>query len=546
MNNKDIAKIVEEFQKDPDKNFDLLYKSTYKTVYIMAFSYLKNKEDAEDITQEIFVKIYNNISSLKNPAAFNSWMNRIVANSCYRALEYKKKTNGHLRIDDGDSYKEYENTNMTEIPELHLELKDTHKTIIENINELPVKISEVLMMYYFQELKVKTIAEILDIDEATVKSRLFQGRKKLRLSLMEFYTGLSKLPVIFFGQKFIGSTIGNSFGDVADSSAAAVSGTGLLAFLARRFNDFKSSFAGVVAAGLLILAIVAGATLGAFNLVVNRNRADKSSVNSADNQKPVEISEIKKTEDPVNKPVESPVVDFGFIGNGGSDDVFSIVDNTPVDNSGDDQSPGGDNGQGDVEDQDDSDGEGDVDEDEDQDEEEIILEYNTYDRFLTASVYNILKNSGRFLTRDKLDIVLDLPDLKEGLEALELKVDAYHQHEDDDNSDDDHHHHYWRHYHLIKWDLELKFSYKKHNNNKYEFEYSIAKINNNASLINIDLDRDGKADLNIDLDDDGLPDLNIDLDGDRKADLNLDIDSDGYPEKNVDTDGDWLADLNIL
>ena len=39
MNNKDIAKIVEEFQKDPDKNFDLLYKSTYKTVYIMAFFY---------------------------------------------------------------------------------------------------------------------------------------------------------------------------------------------------------------------------------------------------------------------------------------------------------------------------------------------------------------------------------------------------------------------------------------------------------------------------------------------------------------------------
>ena len=540
MNNKDIAKIVEEVQKDPDKNFDLLYKSTYKTVYIMAFSYLKNKEDAEDITQEIFVKIYNNISSLKNPAAFNSWMNRIISNSCYRALEYKKKTNGNLSIDDGDSYKEYENTNRTEIPELHLELKDTHKTIIENINELPVKISEVLMMYYFQELKVKTIAEILDIDEATVKSRLFQGRKKLRLSLMEFYTGLSKLPVIFFGQKFIGSIIGNSFGEVAGSSAAAASGTGLLAFLARRFNDFKSSFAGVVAAGLLVLAIVAGATLGAFNLVVNRNRADKSSVNCADNQKPVEISEIKKTEDPVNKPVESPVVEFGFIGNGDSNDIFSIVDNTSADNSGDDQSAGvGD-------DQDNSGGEDDVDEDEDQDEEEIILEYNTYDRFLTASVYNILKNSGRFLTRDELDIVLDLQDLKEDLEALELKVDTYHQHEEDDNSDDDHQHHYWRHYHLINWDLEFKFSYKKHNNNKYEYEYSIAQIDNTDSLLNIDLNADGLPDINIDLDKDGLPDLNIDLDNDGKADLNLDIDSDGYPEKNVDIDGDWLADLNIL
>lgn len=111
MNNRDLSKIVEKFKNDPKKNFDLLYRSVYKTVYVMSLTYMKTKEDAEDLTQEVFIKIYNNINSLKSLNAFNSWMNRIIVNSCYRALENKKKNNGNISMDKEDSYKEYENLN---------------------------------------------------------------------------------------------------------------------------------------------------------------------------------------------------------------------------------------------------------------------------------------------------------------------------------------------------------------------------------------------------------------------------------------------------
>ncbi|WP_338780142.1 sigma-70 family RNA polymerase sigma factor [Metabacillus sp. FJAT-52054] len=139
----------------------------------LAYSYVKNQETAKDLVQSTFVSVYLNLSSFNGEASIKTWLYRITANKCKDHL----RSAYVRRVFPVHQMKEsLHNENQTETALMDGELSEWLKACIF---KLPVKYREVIMFYYYQELSAADIAEVLDIPESTVRTRLDRARKKL-------------------------------------------------------------------------------------------------------------------------------------------------------------------------------------------------------------------------------------------------------------------------------------------------------------------------------------------------------------------------------
>lgn len=142
----------------------LLYRNT---VYRLAYSYLKNREDAEDISQEAFVKLYASKESFASDDNVKAWLIRVTVNLCKNLLKA--------------SYRK----NRTEsFAEAVSPPPDTDH-MGEYIGRLKPEYSSVLYLFYYEGYSVKEIAEICRISSVAVRTRLSRGRDKLREMLLK-------------------------------------------------------------------------------------------------------------------------------------------------------------------------------------------------------------------------------------------------------------------------------------------------------------------------------------------------------------------------
>lgn len=143
-----------------------IYDKHYIDVYRLSYSYLLNKEDAEDVTQNTFIKLYYHPEILKNnDEIIIKWLFRVAINNSKNNLLnfwHKKK----VSIDNLDFISNESNHN------LYLFL-----------NELPFKYRIPIYLYYYEGYQVKEIASIMKIKESTIKSRLLRGKKVLRIEM---------------------------------------------------------------------------------------------------------------------------------------------------------------------------------------------------------------------------------------------------------------------------------------------------------------------------------------------------------------------------
>lgn len=135
--------------------------------YKIAYVYMKNSEDAMDA---MILKLYQNINKLKNEKAFDSWSKTILVNCCKNLLRRKKK------IVSLENVKE-------EIYEEDFHNKDSRIMLEEHLSKLNEKHREVIKLRYYLDMDYKTIAQVLKVPIGTVKSRISNGLKKLKVSL---------------------------------------------------------------------------------------------------------------------------------------------------------------------------------------------------------------------------------------------------------------------------------------------------------------------------------------------------------------------------
>ncbi len=147
--------------------FLLVVKENAAIFYRYAYSVLLSKQDAEDAVSETILKAFEHLNDLKHIHKMKSWMFQILANTCKTSLS-KRKTISNDR---------YENVQDTQNREEYMDLYSC-------ICSMEPKFREVVILYYFDELKTREIAKILNISEGTVKSRLSRAREKLKKYLV--------------------------------------------------------------------------------------------------------------------------------------------------------------------------------------------------------------------------------------------------------------------------------------------------------------------------------------------------------------------------
>ena len=154
---------------DADK-FNSIVEQYIDVVYRATLSYCKNKSDAEDIVQNTFVKLLKSDMEFKDDEHIRKWLIKVAMNECknmWKSFWHKNITS----FDELDKEPEYENSN--------------EKELFEEVMKLPKKYSVVLHLYYYEGYSVKEIAQILEITESNVQTRLMRARNKLKEHLQE-------------------------------------------------------------------------------------------------------------------------------------------------------------------------------------------------------------------------------------------------------------------------------------------------------------------------------------------------------------------------
>lgn len=159
-----------------------LYKDK---VFQICFRMLGNRQEAEDLSQEAFVRAFVNIRSFNIDMKFSTWIYRIATNLCIDRLR-KKKPDYYLDAEVSGT----EGLNMYSqiasdiaLPEEEVESLELQETIQIEIMKLPEKYRSVIVLKYIEELSLKEISEILDLPVGTVKTRIHRGREALRKQL---------------------------------------------------------------------------------------------------------------------------------------------------------------------------------------------------------------------------------------------------------------------------------------------------------------------------------------------------------------------------
>ena len=179
---KKLKTAVEQIRNGEESGFGTLYSRTYRYVYSKAKFLTGEEQEALDLMQEVYLAAYKNIGSLKNINSIYAWLGAITLRQSSKLFR-KNKRNVLMSESEADIFEE--------IPDRELAVEDRleKEGEIDAIRECISKLSEeqraVVLAYYYEERRIEEIADILDVSEGTVKSRLYLARKHLRASLTE-------------------------------------------------------------------------------------------------------------------------------------------------------------------------------------------------------------------------------------------------------------------------------------------------------------------------------------------------------------------------
>ena len=177
---EDIA-LVHRAQKGDYRAFDLLILKYQARVITLANKFVNDKQIAEDIAQESFIKVYKSIGSFRGESAFFTWLYRVAVNTAKNYLSSKKRKKEMLVSDITDS----DTTDplsalTTESPEDILAANNLREIILKSFSDLPEEIRTALSLREFEGLSYEEIGKILDCPVGTVRSRIFRGREQIQ------------------------------------------------------------------------------------------------------------------------------------------------------------------------------------------------------------------------------------------------------------------------------------------------------------------------------------------------------------------------------
>ncbi len=162
--------------------FAVIVEGHRRLVYQIVSRMIVGETDREDLCQEVFVKVYQNLARFQGQAKFSTWVAKITCNTCLHFLE-KKRPELYDDLSDGESTIEDHAADLPS-PADFTQQRDMAIRISEEIDRLPVHLGIVVTLYHLHGMAYTEISEILGLPDGTVKSHLFRGRELLKKQIL--------------------------------------------------------------------------------------------------------------------------------------------------------------------------------------------------------------------------------------------------------------------------------------------------------------------------------------------------------------------------
>jgi len=157
--------------------FSTIVENYQRMVFTIILKIVDNREDAEDIMQEVFVKVFKSLGKFKEESEFSTWLYRIAYNTT--VSELRKRKLSYVPINDNPDTGDEEFTDEEELDAHEIKLQ----YLDEALKELPPDEIFLVTLYYFKEQSIEAISEISNLSVANVKVKLYRIRKKLALEI---------------------------------------------------------------------------------------------------------------------------------------------------------------------------------------------------------------------------------------------------------------------------------------------------------------------------------------------------------------------------
>ena len=184
---RDVNECIQEAQKGNQQAFEELVRLYDRRILALAFQLVGNTEDAQDVYQDVFMRVYNKLHTFRFECDFFTWLYRIVVN-CAISYRRKRKRHTHYSLDemaesDGWRWLPSDSNPDPERLTMSNEIRKQIHTILET---LPMMQRVVFVLRYFQDFKIRTISEIVGCSEGTVKNYIFRGSQKMKKELAAY------------------------------------------------------------------------------------------------------------------------------------------------------------------------------------------------------------------------------------------------------------------------------------------------------------------------------------------------------------------------
>ena len=161
--------------------FEEIYHAHKDMVYNLCLNFLQNPQDAEEVTQDVFVKVHEKRASFREQSSLKTWVYRIAVNQCLDALKARKR---QKRFGFFTNIFGHENTVEREIPDFNhpgvqLEHREALEALYRRIDALPDNQKTAIILKYLDEVPQKEIADIMQVSVKAVESLLMRGKQNL-------------------------------------------------------------------------------------------------------------------------------------------------------------------------------------------------------------------------------------------------------------------------------------------------------------------------------------------------------------------------------
>ena len=186
--------LVERYGEGDEESFRMLVERYQDRVYHIVYGIVGNKEEAEDLSQEVFLKVYRFLPGFKGKSRFYTWLYRLTVNVCLSARKKRKNEPGKIfplanPSKHADDPREIELADESLSPLKILQNREMAEAIKSAINSLSEVLRSTFVLREFEELSYQELARVFQCSRGTIKSRLSRAREQLRRKIEPYLNG---------------------------------------------------------------------------------------------------------------------------------------------------------------------------------------------------------------------------------------------------------------------------------------------------------------------------------------------------------------------